>query len=140
MSAKLLVVALGVGVYLVSTVDAPQPDPASAEATVLAASVAPQGAVARVGHGFSSMGSHMVASTVFDMTSNTQTGLDALRNKLKAKKGADGDRARAAAQTVEAANRMAIQSVYTADPVKAVQNAMKAKNYLDVVKANLDMQ
>lgn len=139
MSMKTLVVVLGVVGAVVATVNAPQPDPATAAPEVLAAAVVPEGAVARIGYGFGAIGSHLVGGRVFSLTQKAQLDIEALRPAVKKARGGDADRARKSLQTAEAANRLALQSVYTADPVVALQSALKARNFIDIAKTNLRM-
>ena len=139
MSLKRLAGIIVVGAIVVGSVEGPQPDPATADPAILAAAVVPEGAGARITYGFGAIGAHLVSGTVLSSTASVQQDLDRIRQDLKKKGGIDGDRARAAAQTANAAIRTAVESVYTAHPVKAIQNMMKAKNHLDIAKVNLGM-
>jgi hypothetical protein len=137
MSAKWLVAVLGVTAAVVYSVDAPKPDPATADPQHMSAAVVPHGVGARLSYGFGAIGSHMVAGMVLGSATEVENDLQNLRKALKAKRGQDGTQARDAAKIAAESSRLAIQSIYTADPVIAVRNAMRAKNYVNVAKKNL---
>ena len=139
MAGKWLAVALGITGTVLYSVDAPKPDPATADPELMAATVVPSGIGARVAYGFGALGSHAVSGTVLSSATAVENDLQSMKQKLKAKKGTDGDNARKAAKVADAASRLAIQSIYTADPIVAVKSAMKAKNNVDVAKRLLSM-
>ena len=122
---------------VVSSVDAPQPDPETSSPELMAAAVVPTGFSARVSYGFGAIGSHIASGMVVGTATSVQNDLHTLRNSLKAKKGKDGEIARQAAKTATAASQLAMENLYAADPIDAIRNAMKAKNHLDVAKHNL---
>lgn len=124
---------------VVSMVDAPKPDPETTDPEVVAATVVPSGLTGRIGYGFGAIGSHLSSGMVLSTAASVQNDLHTMRKSLKNKKGKDGEIARQAAKTAAEASQLAIQSIYTADPIAAVRNAMKAKNHLDVAKRTLSM-
>jgi hypothetical protein len=138
MTGKWLVALLGIGAVLYS-VDAPKPDAATADDELMAAAIVPHGVAARLGYGFGAIGSHMVGGMVLSGATDVQNDLQGLRTSLKAKKGKDGENARAVAKVAAEASGLAIQSVYTADPVVAVRSVMKAKNNVDLAKRLVSM-
>lgn len=139
MSVKLLIVAVAVTGAVLYSVDAPKPDAALATPELMAATVVPSGIAGRVAYGFGAVGSHMVSGMVLSSATAVENDLLTMKKALRAKKGNDGDNARKAAKVADEMSRVAIQSIYTADPVVALRSVMRAKNNIDVAKRLLSM-
>ena len=88
----------------------------------------------RVKWGMGSAGSFAVGGLVRAMTEKSELTLKQLGPSLKKKEGPDGRRAREAAANAKKLDQQALQLLAEASPIKAVNTAMRAKDYLDIAK------
>jgi hypothetical protein len=93
---------------------------------------------ARAKYGLGSAGVFVIGGIVRNMSEGTETELKNMSTALKKKWGRDGDTARQAAETAWTLDSTSLEALKASKPVLAMNSAMKAKNFVQVARSNLD--
>ena len=93
---------------------------------------------ARAKYGLGRTGTFVIGSIVRKMHAGTEKELKDMSTALKKKGGRDGATAREAAQTAWKLDSTSMEALHAARPVLAMNSAMKARNFVEVARTNLD--
>ena len=94
-------------------------------------------ALGRVRQGVGAVGSMFVGKVVKGLVDTSVQDMEGMRKALVAKPGMDGVHARKNAKIVAQLDSAALEELMRAHPVAAMNHAMKARDYVSVVKHTL---
>jgi hypothetical protein len=90
--------------------------------------------IGRIRQGIGAVGSMMVGGFVRSLVDTSNQDLAGMKTALRTKPGIDGTHARNNAKLVEQLDSAALDALLHAHPIAAVNQAMRARNYVSVVK------
>jgi hypothetical protein len=136
MQLKWAILAVGVGALAALQIS--NQKAAADPALATQASIGGDAFMAKVKHGFGSLGCKMIGNVVRKMSVGTNEELKTIKTGLKKAQGRDGQAARDAAKTAVELDKTALTALKDGKPVLAMNSAMKAKDFVSVAKRILE--